>query len=318
MVEGFATMMQPAGSTGRTTCFMRPQHEGCKQDPRRGTQCPPGRKNAAMMLNHEAVILLMSGSDEDLAMDALKLGLTHVKSDLASGTRSSRLSTTSSSQYHQDTGHTHDNQEEGIQPSQGARSAGDRSVVARIVPIPVHQTRPWNQEDGFYLYANAFTFDVSNLDETRCPPLSSMIDTEILSATIIYNLALALTTKAIRTSSPSLLKRSIRLYEMSMGLLNNIIMFQQRTTTLPEERNLPCDFVWNIAIACSNNLGQLAYLQGDYALSQTMRSTLQYFLSAVHESGGLRPSRILFSEMDMRGFKMNIMFMYPPTLAPMA
>lgn len=330
MVESFSRSLQPC--RGRGTGPQHQEDHNIQQRKYREAPCPPGRNNA-IKLNHEAVILLMSGSDEEKAMEVLKLGLSQVKSDLASSARSSpSTSRPSSLSKCQDDEHdckdSKDSKE--VIPRRRAANAvppsrcscdDDHSHV-RILSQPVYQSRQWD-DDGFYLYANAFTFDLSNFDESIFPPPSSMIDTEILSATIIYNLALALTTKGIRANSSSVLRRSMRLYEMSMGLLSKIIMLPR--TIHSKRRNLSYEFALNVAIACSNNLGQLAYRQGDYDRSETMRGTLQYMLSLPlldddddDESRLQRSRRIVFTETDMRGFKLNIMFMYPPTLAPLA
>jgi hypothetical protein len=309
-------MMRPCDASTLASCGKVPQDKDHANDGRKKqAPCPPGR-NAAIKLNHEAVILLKSGCEEDKAMEILKLGLTVVKSDLAGAAPSQSLPKCQDD-------HLADSQEVQQRPPTNLLSPSchcdKEERLARLVPIQVFHTKPLNEDEEFYLYRNAFIFDLSNIDETRCSPLSSMFDTEILSATIIYNLALALTTKAMRTNSSSLLRRSIRLYEMSMGLLNNMVIGSRSNHV--KERSFPCDVAWNVAIACSNNLGQLAYLQGDYDQSQTMRSTLQYLLSkplyACHESR-LRSNRLLFTEADLRGFKSNIMFMSPPSLAPMA
>ncbi len=253
----------------------------------------------AVTLNHKAVLLLMSGSQEDEAIKVLKLGLSLMKADLVSNTSSASNQINSA-------------QQEGQSLSSATRRChrSTRHYPRKIMAVPVH--RPRSVDDSFYIYAYAFTFQQSNQEKS----LSSMLEVEMLSATIIYNIALALNIKAIRTNCLTLQIRSLRLYEMSMGLLNGLLMPEKNTNKGPH-------FISNIAVhvanACCNNLANLAFLQGDFERSRTMMNKLQYLLTLASNNGDeSSSSSSVFHETDIQGFRWNIMFMCPPTAAEAA
>lgn len=290
----------------------------------------PGR-NAAIKLNHEAVTLLMSGLEEDKAMEMLKLGLTYVRYDLVPTAPAPQPSL--SSQNRQDERFRFDGMGQrrcAVNETQTfmcrRKDHPERRFMVLSMPMSYgHHARRmpfFNDAAELYLYTNAFSFDPSNFDNSRHSPPSGMIDAEILSATIIYNLALGLTMKAMRTNCSSLLRRSMRLFEVCIQLLRRIIMLPRNDN---EELHLPYELAVSVGVACSNNLGQLAFFQCDYELGQSMRRTLQCFLSmydSLPSIGGresLSGNASLFSESDLQRFSLNIMFMtYPPTSAASA
>ncbi len=276
-------------------------------------------RSDAVTLNHKAVLLLMSGSQEDEAIKVLKLGLSVMKTDLVANTSSAC--------------HQHLLAEQGGQSlsSDTIRCFGSRRHdPPQIMAVPVH--RPRSVDDSFYIYAYAFTFQQSNQENS----LSSMLEVDVLTATIIYNIALALNIKAIRTNCMTLQIRSLRLYEMCMGLLNGLIILEKNRNKVPpiisniaidvaneKNRNKVPPIISNIAIdvakACCNNLANLAFLQGDFERSRTMMNTLQYLLALAPDYGEeSSSSSSVFQATDIQGFRLNIMFMCPPTTAEAA
>jgi hypothetical protein len=185
------------------------------------------------------------------------------------------------------------------------------------MPVHDYSILPFVNDASLSLYTNAFVFDLSNFEDSTYSHPSSSVDSETLSAAIIFNLALALTMKALRTNSSDLLRRAMRLYEMCMELVRKIIANQEQT--------LSYELALTVAIACSNNLGQLAYSQCENELGQNMRRTLQCLLSIPDslslitdqdEASGI--NRLLFSENDIQRFSLNVLFMHPPTSAATA
>ena len=81
-------------------------------------------------------------------------------------------------------------------------------------------------------------------------------------------------------------------------------------------------------MACSNNMGHLAYhLSDDFGRSSRTMSNLQYLLTwlfaNVNESHNENDaasalSFILLDDLDIKGFEWNVRFMYPPNNAPAA
>ncbi len=254
---------------------------------------PLASRRAAIRLNHEAVVLLRSGMDEEKAMDILKLGLGSVKSGISAAVSSApnQLDQTSCS------------------ADRDRPSAPARQDYSQIVPVPVCTSN--SCDDTFYLYANAFTFKRSTSEESHSP---SLVEAEMLSATIIYNIALALHIKAIRTNCTTHQRRSLRLYEMSMGLINNMIMQQNENN----DPSITPSCAMRLAIACSNNMALLAFVLCDFERSRDMLNTFQNLLSTSSASTNDQDFSLLFHDADIQGFKLNIMFMNPPTAAPAA
>lgn len=287
----------------------------------------PGRK-AAIKLNHEAVTLLMSGSEEDKAMEILKLSLVYVKSDLAprSTPASSPPPASPKSPRSRDCKDDQEQQRYPVHKMQTLRCRHNdrpsRHSSMRAMPVHDNSILPFVKDASLSLYTNAFAFDLSNFEDSTCSHPSSSVDSETLSAAIIYNLALALTLKALRTNSSDVLRRAMRLYEMCMELVRKIMMLPGHAN---QEETLSYELALTVAIACSNNLGQLAYSQCENELGQSMRRTLQCLLSIPDslslitdqdESSGI--NRLLFSENDIQRFSLNVLFMHPPTSAATA
>ncbi len=260
-------------------------------------------RRSAIILNNDAIVLLLTSViDDEKARKILKLGLICVKYDLFPA-RSTGL----------------DELHSGLSPvetnSPSLCNSLDHSHVVHFVPVSLPS--PKSLGDSFYLYSNAFTFRSSNQEGESHPSLP--IDAEILSATIIYNIALVLNIKALQTNCSILQRRSLKLYEMSVGLINSMIIHESEEkkmySVLSTSRK---NNATRLAIACSNNMAQLAFLQGNFERARTMLNTLEYLLSAGSVSSNGQDVSLLFHDDDMSGFKLNIMFMYPPTTASLA
>ena len=149
---------------------------------------------------------------------------------------------------------------------------------------------------------------------TRRPMMQ--IDSESLSSTIIYNIAIVITLKGIRTNGSVLLKKAVDLFKLSLDLLPHPSQMQSSTTRC-------------LSMVCWNNLAQIAYLLCEFDQVQTMRQMLEtllteYFstLSVEQEelarAGVSSSPMFLFAEDEIQGFKASIMFMNPPNTAATA
>jgi hypothetical protein len=205
-----------------------------------------------------------------------------------------------------------------VSPLSGAESSlqSSRSFHQhlRTVPVPVFNSNTASINDSpLFLYSKVFTFQFSKLDD------NDTLLAETLSAVIIYNIALTLNLKGIRTSSSTLLKKALDLYKMSMGLLQHDSQLLATSTVAR-----------SMAIACCNNIGHLAFLLLDYEQLQTMQCTLQKLLTTSfcserigqgHQESSLivEPCTLfLFDAADWRGFTSNVLFMQAPAIAPAA
>lgn len=244
-------------------------------------------------------MLLASG--EEQAIDRFKLGLSHLKSGL---TMNPALG-------------------EELSPMFGPTQ--DRSKKnSAILLIPVAVACPGNLDEQFYLYKNAFT--VKNIPSGQEGDAASrLINVDLLSAIMIYNMALCVSLRSMRTNSSNMQERSLRLYEMCLGLLHTI----HRRNGGEEDTG---GYVLLYA-ACSNNVAQVAYQLCDYERSRLMMSSLQNLINVTlnekrrrHEQDAsstadyddLSPaaaSSCLLGDDDIQGFTLNIMCSYPPTTA---
>lgn len=275
----------------------------------------------ALRMNHEAVKILMSGKGEEKALLILKLALARMKENLAfpslQETRRSsttRISSKASSSEHGE-GLKYMNTDTGLLHS--ARNRNHLCNHLKMVPVSLSMTEDSVcDSSSFFFYTKVFTFrrGSGNLVEINMLPscLSSMIiDSEILSSIIIYNIALTLTVKGLRTNNSMMLKRALDLYKLSLAL-------QQQAHIMPSL----C--IKSLAIVCWNNLGHIAYLLGHFEHVQNMRRMLHTLLLTLptHEgeqtTDAAYDTLFLFDDMDIQGFKSNIMFMYPPKIAPAA
>jgi hypothetical protein len=150
-----------------------------------------------------------------------------------------------------------------------------------ISPIVVACSAP----DHSFVYSHALRIRSTGNMQT---------DMTFLSAAIIFNMALLFNIREIRDNSSSLQSRSLRLYEMSAGLTENLDSSDVDTAFL--------------SVVCFNNISQIVFDQGEFERSRLMLSNLQHLMS-----GDLKPC--LFKEDDIQGFMLNVMMMYPPTAA---
>jgi hypothetical protein len=239
----------------------------------------------AIRLNHEGVVLLTM-SREAQALDRFKLGLTQLKSGIVK------------------------------QVEQGERLPPFGQQHCGVTPVPlVFCPAGFVEEEHIYLYKSAFTVEA---DESS----SRLISVDMMSAVIIYNMALCISLKSIRMNSSNLQDRSLRLYEMCLSLLNPVCGAAGKDTA-------GCHLL--LLAACSNNIAQVAYQRCDYDHARSMMCSLQHLLSITLEkrrrephchdhSGDQEEQASLFEECpfadaDIQGFTLNIMCSSPPMTA---
>jgi hypothetical protein len=184
----------------------------------------------AVELNYKGVCLLKSGrKDEEQAITVLKQSLACVKSDL-SPEDSSAASTTAPNRTEANAswsrGHSYlyprqrstKRKRGAVRPLLASTPPEDDRPIAHdsfIVPVQVHESN--SLDDNLYVFTKAFVFQLCGgyngepRHQADClgRPSSFTVDTELLSATIIYNIGLALHIKAMRTKCVFLQKRSL-------------------------------------------------------------------------------------------------------------
>lgn len=290
--------------------------------------CAPRR--AAIELNHEAVTLLRFGTEEGKALEIFKCALRLLKTELVSSSEARGGRRRPSAQgwgNHNDK----DPRDSQVLPQFSSAdlrlySCHNHHKLSPIVAVPVSNriTRTASMtmlnDSPLFLYAKAFTFQFSNLDDHDD---KSCLSEEILSSVIMYNIALVLNLKGIRTNSSTLLKKALDLYKLSLDAIHHDSLLG---TSIVSK---------SLATACCNNIGQLAYMLCDFEHAETMRcmlqtlfllttSSLQEVLNVEHEgvslaaTTGKSSSLFLFEEVDMQGFESNLLFLYPPMTAPAA
>lgn len=289
--------------------------------------CRASSRRSAIGLNQEAVTLLKYGN-EGKALEIFKCALRLVKTDLTTGSSSPQAAQSWVIRHNQQEqgamldAHQQQHQEPPLPPicsgpdlTVRLQSCRSRHKHLRLVQLPISKTLSINE--SLFLYSKAFTFQFSKLDDTSC------LSAETLSSAIIYNMALVLHLKGIRTNSAVLLKKALDLYKMSTRLQEHDLSLVPggTSTTLALSRSL--------MIACCNNMGQLAYLRFDQEQVQTMKGALLSLLTTPssssppmvveqHQLAQACFSLVLFDAEDMESFKTNLIFMNPPMTAPVA
>lgn len=331
----------------------------------------------ALRYNHHGVALLMSGGQDDKAIAILRLGLVHMKSEISSDalpcTSTTATGTTNSTSSVQS---SHSNPLLVVAPRPlqvpppFSVSASTHHHFVKMTSAPVYQSRRAIHDDPVFVYTKAFTFQNTSDDpqstticvrHTRTNDEemevyvaqqghsifnSQIINTEILSATIIYNLALAIHMKAKQgarrnSSSSNTARRALVLYEMCIKFLTPLLapaatdtsfsVFQEvvggvdggaaRTTRMTPSpattMNLPALY---LAMVCCNNMAHLVYIQeGDFEKWQVVISSLQCLLDMYcRSSSELCDFESPFLDSDMAGFKWNCMLVTLPITAKAA
>lgn len=158
----------------------------------------------------------------------------------------------------------------------------------RQITVPV----PGLHDRDSFIYNHALT----------CPCDIAREDLEfyihVHSAVVIFNMALAHHRKGKTHRLPSLLRKAICLYDMSLALLEN---GPSKGTGLL------------VKVACLNNKAQINHAHGEYTEARVSLDQLSRIILANGNSGAL-----ILDESDVEGFLLNLLLLNPPQVAQAA
>jgi hypothetical protein len=142
---------------------------------------------------------------------------------------------------------------------------------------------PGCKQNQSYIYSRAIII--------RCKCESSD-EKNIVTAAIIFNMALVFQILDSRFRSSSNQTRALRLYEMCNGLLETCTADNHTAAGI-------------LAIACLNNMSQVLYDRGDFCRNQLVLGNLQYLMNATLDWS-------IFDDHDIQGIMLNVMMMHWP------
>ena len=220
-----------------------------------------GRFAQAACLNNQGVTALLEGNDK-AAVAALTQSINIMKQELSNVPENNdikRSAPFSSNDYE-------NRSTTGKLP--GFHGAQDSYIFAEAINIPEHG------------------------DQT-------VVDIQIYSAAVIFNLALAVHREGNTTGSASSMAKAQKLYLMVLEVLNNQYM-NSRVAVI-------------VKVAAINNLSQIRFDCGEYELVREGLAHLSTFLRA---SGNT--SDAMLEEPKIQGLLMNVLLLKEPVIAPAA
>lgn len=230
--------------------------------------------DVAMQLNNDGASCLSNG-EEDRALVAFKHALIIIQRELPpSGVEGDEIS---------------GNEAEESSTDADTNSALHGSRKIKLTPVQVECPSLENS----YVYNRALAVHGGQGGKGKK-------EMNLLSAVIIFNMALLHDLRGIRCKSTKYRVRSLRLYEMCYGLLEEF-----------DRKTLHIDTIMLLSIVCLNNMSQVTLSEGDFSRCQWMMRTLQSLLTSQSKSNQL-------NEHDIRGLMLNVMMMHPPTSASAA
>lgn len=188
----------------------------------------------ALQLNHEGVLLLKCGDQEEKAIWCLRKSLGRFQLDMVAAQafhydRPSLLSSSGQS-ANENVQDLTNSQERRIQSAQfhPPHFFHDHDFLnPSILPVQIHE--PTSVDDFFYVCTKAFIIQpppsLENKQESHfgsaAPPI---IDTQLLRATVMYNLALTLHLKGLQSKCRTLQQQALSLYATSYRILHNSLL----------------------------------------------------------------------------------------------
>jgi hypothetical protein len=227
----------------------------------------------SVRLNNEAVSLLIRGNDRQ-AMESLKKAVSFVKGVVAK--QGNVMDTTGAS----------------IAPCHSKAKSCCDSKAAKEDAYVYHDSIPLSNlaDRHCHIYSRALTITFDKL------PSDLGRAAQMCLAVVIFNLALSFHRQALRAKSKCL-ERAVSLYNMVIRLL--------RYSSLRGTAGL-------VKLATINNVSQLRYEQGNYALA---REGLDHLSSLVRVTTAKHPQLM---DCELQGVIMNVLFIKAPVVAPAA
>lgn len=319
----------------------------------------------AVQRNCEGVLLLKCGDKVEKAIGCFRQSLGCIPVEVAPVDHDDQ-SFLSSSSCHQSTNedfhHPRNHQARVVRSLQQDISNYDHYPPPPTI-LSVQIYKPKSIDDFFYVCTKAFLIQPPKFPEhgKNKKQVQQFGSSEvpyyppILRAIVMYNLALTLHVKGIKTKCRSLQQQSLALYETSYRLLHDTLLslvpwnsnnhdhedseeyknghdtsnFRRRTTNHCHAEATSY-VIGSLLMACCNNMGHLAYyLRDDFGRSSRTMSNLEYLLSWMSANTNERTKNTtgsaatafsfeLLDHLDIRGFQWNVRFMYPSTNAAAA
>jgi hypothetical protein len=143
-----------------------------------------------------------------------------------------------------------------------------------------------------YIFADAIKIPEHAGDQT-------VIDIQIYSAAVIFNLALAVHREGNTIDNASPMAKAQKLYSMVLKVLNNQYM-NNRVAIV-------------VKLAAINNLSQIRFDCGEYELAREGLDHLSTFMRTSDST-----NNAMLEEPEMQGLLMNVLLMKAPVIAPAA
>jgi len=131
-------------------------------------------------------------------------------------------------------------------------SESESVELLEIKFVPLRETFDSNQSfyahyNGYYVYANAISFPVTEMDETKS---LSDSDLTLISAILLFDLGLAFHLRGLQVATKCqehYLNNSLRIYDMALAVLENC-------ESVPRTIDVPTNF---LRMALYNNMGHI-------------------------------------------------------------
>jgi hypothetical protein len=235
---------------------------------------------AAIHLNNEAVSFLVAGQ-EDRALGHLQRAVAVVKKILARHVRTA-----------------------GKQDDDSSISSTD-SCASSAADL-CHDSLPLSglSDPECFIYNRAIRVRFHEHEVTKEPAIQEC-SAQLLSAIIIFNMALVLHRVCLMKNVSSCAEKPQALYKIVLNLLNS------KSCRTHNKHEL----AWGLKLASLNNLSQLQFEQGDYPTATRGFDLLSSVLSCDRDSR----TSTFFAPCEIRGIAMNILCLkMGATIAPAA